>query len=99
MSDTRWWLVCYDVHDAKRLRKCARHMEGYGERVQYSVFRCWMGKRDVEQLRWELTELLAPNDEVMLIPLCPSCVGGIVGIHGSDRPPDWTAQPLRHRIV
>jgi CRISPR-associated protein Cas2 len=99
MSDTRWWLVCYDVHDPKRLRKCARHMEGYGERVQYSVFRCWMGKREVERLRWELTELLAPDDEVMLIPLCPSCVGGIVGIHGSDRPPEWTSQPVRHQIV
>jgi len=99
MADARWWLVCYDVRDPKRLRKCAKHMEGYGERVQYSVFRCWMGKLEVERLRWELTALLASEDEVMLIPLCPSCVGGIVGIHGSDRPPEWTAQPARHRIV
>jgi len=99
MSDSRWWLVCYDVHDPKRLRKCARHMEGYGERVQYSVFRCWMGKREVERLRWELTELLDSEDEVMMMPLCPSCVNGIVGIHGSDRPPEWTAQPARHEIV
>ena len=99
MSDARWWLVCYDVRDPKRLRKCARHMEGYGERVQYSVFRCWMGEREAERLRWELTELLASEDEVMLIPLCGSCVGGIVGIHGSDRPPEWVAQPARHQIV
>lgn len=99
MADSKWWLVCYDVHDPARLRRCARHMEGYGERVQYSVFRCWMGKPEVERLRWELTELLAAEDEVMLIPLCPSCVGGIVGIHGADRPPDWTAQPARHKIV
>lgn len=99
MSDSRWWLVSYDVHDPKRLRKCARHMEGYGERVQYSVFRCWMGRREVERLRWELTELLAPADEVLLIPLCGACVDGIVGIHGSDRPPDWPGQPSRHQIV
>jgi CRISPR-associated protein Cas2 len=99
MSDAKWWMVCYDVHDLKRLRKCAKHMEGYGERIQYSVFRCWMGKREVERLRWELTELLDSEDDVMLIPLCSSCVGGIVGIHGSDRPPDWTSEPDRHRIV
>lgn len=99
MSDTKWWVVCYDVHDSKRLRKCAKHMEGYGERIQYSVFRCWMSKREVERLRWELTELLESEDEVMLIPLCGSCVEGIVGIHGSDRPPEWTSEPERHRIV
>lgn len=99
MSDAKWWLVCYDVHDPDRLRKCAKHMEGYGERVQWSVFRCWMSKREVERLRWELTTLLASEDDVMLIPLCPACVSGIVGIHGADRPPDWTKEPVRHRIV
>src|SRR5207248_770249 len=99
MQGARWWLVCYDVRDPGRLRRTARHMEGYGERVQYSVFRCWMGKRELERLRWELTELLAAEDEVLLIPLCPGCVTGIVGIHGSDRPPDWPAEPPRHRIV
>jgi CRISPR-associated protein Cas2 len=99
MSDIKWWLVCYDVRDAKRLRKCARHMEGYGERVQYSVFRCWMTKEQMERLRWELTELLAPEDEVMLIPLPQASVDGIVGIHGADRPPEWASEPARHKIV
>jgi len=99
MSDSKWWLVCYDVRDPKRLRRCARDMEGYGERVQYSIFRCWMSKLELERLRWELTELLESDDEVMLIPLCGSCVSGIVGIHGSDRPPNWTNRPSRHEIV
>ena len=99
MSDAKWWLVCYDVHDPDRLRKCAKHMEGYGHRVQYSVFRCWMSKRDAERLRWELTQKLEKEDEVMLIPLCGSCVGGIVCIYGLDRPPEWTDEPPRHKIV
>ena len=99
MSDSKWWLVSYDVHDPKRLRKCAKHMEGYGERVQYSVFRCWMGKSELERLRWELTELLDPEDDVMLIPLCSSCVAGIVGIHGAERPPEWQPEPPRHHII
>jgi CRISPR-associated protein Cas2 len=99
MSDAKWWLVSYDVRDDKRLRRCARHMEGCGHRVQYSVFRCWMTAREAERLRWELTELLAQEDEVLLIPLCDGCVAGIVGIHGSDRPPEWTEQPPRHQIV
>ncbi len=42
MNDARWWMVCYDVHDPARLRRCAGVLEGSGQRMQYSVFRCWM---------------------------------------------------------
>ena len=99
MSNAKWWLICYDVRDAKRLRKCAKHMEGYGLRIQYSIFRCWMTPTEVARLRWELTEKLDPEDDVLLIPLCQRCVDDIVGIHGNDRPPEWTDQPPRHQIV
>ena len=99
MSDAKWWLVSYDVRDEKRLRKCAKHMEGYGMRVQYSVFRCWMTSRDMERLRWELTELRETMVEILRIPLCGSCADGIVGLHGTERPPLWTDQPPRHRII
>ena len=68
MSDAKWWLVCYDVHDPKRLRKCAKHMEGYGYRVQHSVFRCWMTPREMERLRWELTERLHKDDDINIDP-------------------------------
>ncbi len=77
MQGAHWWLVCYDVRDPDRLRKAAEHMEGYGERMQYSVFRCWLTPRQMQQLRWELTELLASEDDVLLIPLCSSCVAGM----------------------
>ena len=99
MSETKWWLVCYDIHDEKRLRTCAKHMEGYGHRIQYSVFRCWMTTREVERLRWELTEMLDPADDVLLIPLCQRCLDGIVGIHGDNRPLEWPDRPARYRIV
>ena len=99
MTDANWWLVNYDVRDEKRLRRCAKLMEGYGQRVQYSVFRCWMTTREMERLRWELTNLLDRADDVLLIPLCSRCVDGIVGIHGTDRPPEWTDEPPRHQIV
>ena len=99
MSDAKWWVVCYDIHDEKRLRQCATHMEGYGHRIQYSVFRCWMTARSVERLRWELTELLDPVDDVLLMPLCKRCVDDIVRVYGGDRPLEWPDRPPRHRIV
>jgi CRISPR-associated protein Cas2 len=96
---SKWWLVCYDVHDEKRLRTCAKHMEGYGERIQHSVFRCWLTQSELERLRWELTEKLDPDDDVIFIPLCSNCVRSISGIHYATRPIDWPEQPERHRIV
>ncbi|HZT80073.1 MAG TPA: CRISPR-associated endonuclease Cas2 [Gemmataceae bacterium] len=99
MQGARWWLVCYDVHDPVRLRKAAKHLEGYGERMQESVFRCWMTPRQMNCLRWELTELLAADDEVLLIPLCPRCVSGIETTHTASRQPNWPAEPQGHKIV
>jgi CRISPR-associated protein Cas2 len=99
VQGARWWLICYDVHNKKRLRKCAKHMEGYGERMQYSVFRCWLTPRDMQRLRWELTELLASEDEVLLIPLCDRCVDGIQGTHSAVNQPDWPEKPEGHKII
>lgn len=99
MQGARWWLVCYDVHDPERLRKAAKHLEGYGERMQWSVFRCWLTYREMERLRWELTELLAPADDVLLIPLCGSCVEGIQTIHNPDGSACWPSTPAGHQIV
>jgi CRISPR-associated protein Cas2 len=99
MQGSRWWLVTYDVREPKRLRKAAKHMEGYGERMQYSVFRCWLTDRDAERLRWELTAMLESEDDVLLIPLCSRCHGGIRVTHAATKRVDWPAEPPTHRIV
>ena len=97
--DSHWHLVCYDVRDPRRLRACARKMEGVGERIQYSTFRCWLNPLAVEKLRWELTELLEPEDDVLLIPLCSRCVSGMKITHAATKDLDWPARPPRHDIV
>ena len=99
MQGAKWWLVCYDVRGDKRLRKAARHMEGYGTRVQYSVFRCWLTPRQLQCLRWELTDLLTADDDVLFIPLCSSCVDGILSTHSTNKDPDWPDAPPGHAIV
>ena len=99
MQGARLWLVCYDVRDPARLRKTARHMEGYGERVQYSVFRCWMAAREAERLRWELTHLLDAEDDVLMIPLCSRCHAGVRVTHAATKRPDWPDAPVRFDIV
>ena len=63
-KDKNWRLVMYDVRDPKRLRKVAKHLEGYGSRIQYSVFRCRLSERQAERLRWELTTILEEEDDL-----------------------------------
>lgn len=99
MQGASWWLVCYDVRDPTRLRQCARHMEGYGERMQYSIFRCWLTIQGMERLRWELTELLTADDDILLIPLCTRCVARIQSTHSAAKEPNWPGQPEGHRIA
>jgi CRISPR-associated endonuclease Cas2 len=42
-------------------------MESYGERLQYSVFRCRLSATEFERLRWELTRVAHAEDEVLMI--------------------------------
>jgi CRISPR-associated protein Cas2 len=93
MQGARWWIVCYDVRDAKRLRKTAKHMEGYGERMQYSVFRCWLTQRQMQCLRWELTDILTPEDDVLFVPVCSNCAAGVLATHSATKAPDWPEAP------
>ena len=96
----RWYLICYDIRDPKRLRQVASVLEGHGERIQYSVFRCWLSASGLERLRWELTEeIVQQEDEVLFIPLCSSCVKGIRVTHSAVKANGWRAQRERLRIL
>ena len=98
-GDSKWYLVTYDVRNEKRLRKVAKHLEGYGTRIQYSVFRCWLSAADTQRLCWELTSLLDAADDVLFIPLCADCVRGMQATHSTLKRPAWPAEPKRHVIV
>lgn len=98
-SDAKWYLVCYDVHDPKRLRKTAKFLEGYGQRMQESVFRVWLGDSALQALRWGLTEILQPVDEVLILPLCDNCVAGLQTTHTAVNKPEWPESPQSHRIL
>lgn len=98
-TDAKWWLVCYDIRDAQRLRRAAKRIEGFGHRMQYSVFRCWMSPAQMQRLRWELTEELKPEDSVLMIPLCENCVAGLETTHSTIRKPDWPASPKPFQIT
>ncbi|MDZ7996044.1 MAG: CRISPR-associated endonuclease Cas2 [Nostoc sp.] len=90
------YLICYDIRSPKRWRKAYNLLQGYGERMQYSIFRSWLTMRSREKLRWELEKILAPEDSLLLIRLSNQCV---VGIPSYNRPDAWSSQQEAYRIV
>lgn len=69
-----FWLVCYDIADARRLRRIAREMQSVGERVQKSVFECELDARARRELEARVAALLdARCDSVRFYRLCEGC--------------------------
>lgn len=98
MADRHWHLVSYDVRDPKRLKRVAKKLESYGTRVQYSVFRCRLDTEMLEKLHWELSQLMEPEDDLLVIPLCLGCASKVQE-HSTGDQSTW-ADPLpSYRIV
>lgn len=98
MSAKQWHLITYDVRDPKRLRQVAKKLEGYGTRVQYSVFRCRLDNEMLERLHWELNQLMAEEDDLLVIPLCGSCASK-VPVHSTGDQSSWAGPPPTFRIL
>lgn len=90
-----WHLVAYDIHDERRLRRVAKLMEGYGERLQLSVFRCRLNPQTRAELLWKLSQITTDEDSLMVVPLCESCTGDVVQ-RGPGR--KWIAVPPDYAV-
>ena len=61
------YVVCYDIRDPKRLRFVYKTMRGYGEHLQYSVFRCELAPADKVRMVMDLTEIIHEGEDRVLI--------------------------------
>jgi CRISPR-associated protein Cas2 len=75
------YIVSYDIADPKRLRRVHRTMRGFGDPLQYSVFRCDLSPSERILLLEALTPLIHHReDQVMLINLGPADGRGVESI-------------------
>ena len=67
MKRARLYSVTYDIpHDGRRV-KVANTLKSFGERVQYSVFECWLEPRELAELQKRLEQRLdAAEDSVRI---------------------------------
>ena len=91
-----WYVVCYDITEPKRWRKVYRLLNGYGRRLQYSIFRCRLTVRAMEKLRWELEKLLTVEDRLLILSLCESCERRAAA---HNRPESWIGEPKSFEII
>lgn len=89
-------MVCYDVRDEKRYRKVFKIVKGAGEPVQYSIFRCRLDDRETERLRWRLAQVMAPEDALLIVDLCPRCARNVIARNHVD---GWAEEPPTFRII
>lgn len=66
----RRYLVAYDIREDRRLRNVASCMEGYGDRIQYSVFVCDLSDHEAVIMRGDVeARMKLSEDSVMIIDL------------------------------
>lgn len=75
------YIVCYDICDDKRLRRVFKTLRGWGDHLQYSVFRCELTHRELVELRAELGAIIHhTEDQVLFVDVGPVCGRGSTSI-------------------
>ncbi len=65
-----FYVVAYDIPNDKRRKKVSDLLEGYGKRVQYSVFECVLTQAKYDELRSKLRKRVKlSEDSVRFYPL------------------------------
>lgn len=82
-------LVCYDVNTLsaegrRRLRKVAKACEGFGQRVQLSVFECTLTETQLEKLRGKLLGIVNEREDSLRIYRLAGSREEVVEAHGRD---------------
>jgi CRISPR-associated protein Cas2 len=85
------YIVTYDIVNDRRRVRLAKALKNFGNRVQYSVFECLMGTKELEKLRKRTTALIDfEEDSVRIYSMCSECEGkiDIIGTGARTEDPD-----------
>lgn len=64
------WLIIYDIKNRNRLARIAKKLEGYGIRVQKSVFEAEMTDPVCNRLRSEVRKIMDDEDSIVYFDIC-----------------------------
>ena len=81
----RDYLVTYDVSSPRRWRRVFRLLQGYGDWVQLSVFRCRLDAKRRRRMESELRAVLDEDEDRLLIARLDKEPQKVAGRVRSDR--------------
>jgi CRISPR-associated protein Cas2 len=83
------YVIAYDISEDSRRNRVARFLEGWGRRVQKSVFECDLEPEDLLEVSSRLREMLdTVEDRCHIYGICGECVCRRTVI-GADLEPRW----------
>lgn len=77
------YVVAYDIPDDRRRTKVHKVLQGFGQWTEFSLFECFLTKKELLQMRAKLDKHLdAHKDRVRIYTLCDNCLAKVetVGI-------------------
>ncbi|MUG97252.1 CRISPR-associated endonuclease Cas2 [Scytonema sp. UIC 10036] len=81
-------LVVYDIPNDKKRTKLSNFLEGYGRRVQFSVFECFLSLEEMRQLYEQVKKLVKPaEDNVRFYWISQEAVSRVLTIGGETPQP------------
>ena len=91
----RRYLVAYDISDDDRRNRVFKTLNGFGERVQYSVFLCELNAREIIALKSKLLPVIHQReDQIMLVDL-----GAVDGERSSTMETLGRALSTQERVI
>lgn len=84
------YVIAYDITDDHRRNQVAKFLEGWGRRVQKSVFECDLSSNELRRVYECLkTMLVLSEDRCHIYQICGECAPKRLLI-GSEIEPDWS---------
>jgi CRISPR-associated protein Cas2 len=85
------YVVAYDIPDDKRRTQVHKVLKGFGQWTEFSLFECFLTKKELLQMRAKLNEYLyAQTDRVRIYLICENCLPKIETI-GIPKPIEDTS--------
>ena len=90
-NQTTCYVIAYDIPDDRRRTKVHKILSGFGAWTQYSLFECFLSKKELVQLRAKLAKHLNDTqDSVRFYPLCAACLDKVETVGGAPPEEDIT---------
>lgn len=73
-------VIAYDISDDSTRLRISKLLEGYGQRVQESVFECLLDEKQLKLIVENMKKLLKTGGNIRIYQLCKACSRKAQGI-------------------